>query len=182
MAPTLPTFLPSSLTAGMTWRWDETLGDYPTTEGWSFARRFVGDGFAQTLTSTPTGGVYQFSASATETAAFPAGDYRVTAVVTQGGTKYALDTVVVTVYADPTTLAPGSQRTEAETLLLEVDAAIKAIVSGQVASYSVGGRSFSMHSLTELRTYRGSLAARVWRERNPGQSGPRLAVAFKPTS
>lgn len=182
MAYTVPTSLPSSLTAGMSWRWDETVPEFPPAEGWTLSRRFVGDSAQLELTAATSGSTYQFTATATQTATLPAGEYRVTAWVTSGATKYAVDDRVLTVEADPTVLAPGSQRSQAEADLVAVDAAIRAIVSGQVSSYSIGGRSFTLHSLGDLRAWRAQLAAQVWRERNPGQTGQRIAVSFVPTT
>jgi hypothetical protein len=180
MAPTLPTSLPSSFVAGMSWQWTESPADFPPGDGWALTRRFVGASGVLSITAVATT-VFTFSATPTETATLPAGEYRVSGYATLGAEKYPLDVVTVQVVADPATLAAGAQRTFNQRMLDALRARLEGRANADVESYSIGGRSISKMPFGELAKWEAIYAAKVRTEQG-GTFGRTILAAFSPPS
>lgn len=67
---------------------------------------------------------------------------------------------------------------EAQELLTEVNAALKALISGRHQSYSVNGRTVMRHQIGELRELRKDLMAEI--ARTSGAASVRVAKITKP--
>ncbi len=181
MAYTAPDALPTSLTAGTTWTWTRSFPDFLPSEGWTAKVRFVGDNDTLEATATTSGSDFVFAIPATTTASKTAGTYRVVEYVESGTERYVAATTVVAVAANPLTLAPGDQRTQDELDLAAARAALRDIVAGKAASWSIGTRSFTAHNLDELRKYIAVLARRVARGRTSRFDIPVAMVFRAPT-
>lgn len=180
MAATVPTTPPTDLTAGITWRWDRTLDDYPPADGWALKVRFVGDAADLTLTAVVNGTTFEFTATPSETASLAAGLYRYVEYVELGAARHVVADGTVVVRANPLTVAPGDQRSHAEVMLAKVRAAKAALVDGGAKQWTVGQRSFTSNDLGELSKLEAQYAAAVRRQRTGVLGRPVEVVMRRP--
>jgi hypothetical protein len=185
MSASIPEGLPTELTSGMTWVWDDTAySDYPPEDGWVLSTRFVGDkdNADLTVTAATEGTGYRSTAAATATAALPPGSYTAYQWVTLAAESYAvLAKRLVTVAPNPAKVAPGSQRTHAQTMLQAVRDAIQALVEGGVAAYSVGTRTYTLNQLADLERLEAKYAAKVQSE-TTNRFGTHIVATFNAPS
>jgi hypothetical protein len=75
MAMTIPTSIPSQVTAGDTVQWQIALADYPASAGWILKYRFINAAGKIDIVSAPSGDDHLVTVSASSSAGWAAGDY-----------------------------------------------------------------------------------------------------------
>lgn len=170
------TQLPDQIRAGDTikWRHDDArdnLGNSITSADYALTYYFRTNTNheAHTATGTSFGTGWEFTISATDSAAFDAGDWFWQAVATKGSESITLAAGQVEVlaalsYTGDATAFDG--RTQAEKDLAAVQKAIRDIANGNaVKSYMVAGRSLTRYEMTDLLALESKLKFEVQRER-----------------
>jgi len=167
--------IPKQIYAGTTvkWRDDGSVGplnESITSADWTltYYLRFNHTHEGHTVVGTSYGTGWEFSISATDSAAFNSGDWYFYAEASKGAEKFTLGSGRLEVFASLAyTGQPGAfdGRTQAEQDLDAVTTAIRAIISDKAAEYSIGNRTFKRIDLAELRVRESQLKAIVVRER-----------------
>ena len=161
--------IPSSLRAGDTWFWTESVSDYPADAGWSLVYVLLpveGSGTKLTLTATASGSDYAVTVTAATTAGYVAGTYTCSGRVSLAGEAYSLDTLppTVTVLPDLAAQTTYDARSTATKALAKIDAWLSGDKSFEVASYVIADRQIQNHPLPDLMALRSELRVEVQRE------------------
>jgi hypothetical protein len=170
--------MPARFEAGTTLKLRRSFGDYPASDGWSMSLLLRGAGTLD-VAATADGTDFLVILSATATAGLAAGTYRWTERVSKAGEVYTAASGTVDVTLDMGAAGAGEGQTHAERTLALIEAAIEGRIPQGMESYTVGGRQVQKIPLVELSKLRGIYAARVWRQKNPGQLTPGLKVVFR---
>lgn len=169
--------IPATIQAGDTVSWIEasstdTLGNELSSSSWAltyFLRYNAASEAATVVGSARNDGGWDFTITATTSAAFDAGTWYWQALATSGSDKQTLGAGTLAVKASLSyTGTPGAfdGRSQAEQDLQAVQGAIRAMVSGgAVQQYSIGSRSVSKMQLQDLLALESKLKAEVARER-----------------
>ena len=147
---------PSSITAGNSASWLLTFSDYPASAGGAITFYLLNATHAIDFTTSASGDSHLVDLSAAATALYTAGDYKYTALISDGTDRYTVDTGNITILPDPSTLTTYDGRTHAEITLAYVDAVIEGKATKDVLRYTIGGRELwknSWKELLELRSY-----------------------------
>ncbi|MGB0957794.1 MAG: hypothetical protein ACPGUF_04920 [Litorivicinus sp.] len=191
--------IPSTIRAGDTVKWRDdasidAFGAEVTNASWTlkYYLRTNTASEGATVTGSAYGTGWEFTLSATTSAAFDAGDWYWSAVATRTSPDetLTLGTGFLTVKAALSySGTPGAYdgRTQAEKDLDAVQAAIRAIVDGGVVQeYRIGTRNLKKYDLPDLIQLEGKLKAEVKREQQAelmanGLGNPRnMFVRFNP--
>lgn len=166
--------IPAQIRAGDTvkWRADasrDNLGNAVDSGTWALTYYLRTNTASEgvTVVGSAYGTGWEFTLSSTDSATLAAGDYYWQAIATYGSEKLTLGAGQLEVLAALSySGTPGAfdGRTQAETDLAAVQAAIRAIISGQAKQYSIGSRSFTKLDLGELMERESRLKAEVKRE------------------
>ena len=159
--------IPKKIYAGTTikWRDDSAVGplnESITSADWTltYYLRTNTTHEGHTVAGTSYGTGWEFTISATDSAAFDSGDWFFYAEATKGSEKFTLGNGQLEVLASLTyTGQPAAfdGRTQAEKDLDAVTAAIRAIIADKAAEYSIGNRTFKRVDLAELRSRESQL-------------------------
>jgi hypothetical protein len=167
--------IPPQIRAGDTIKWRDdagvdNLGDTISSSTWTltyFLRTNTASEGA-TVVGTAYGTGWEFTISATTSALFDAGEWYWQAVATYSTEKVTLGAGQLEVLkALSYTGTPGAidGRTQAETDLAAVQAAIRAIVSGGVVQeYTIGTRKLKKYEMADLIQLESKLKSEVKRE------------------
>lgn len=131
MPAEIPTSEPTCLTAGDTWAWTNSLGDYPASDGWelSYALRGPMDlDIDWGSEVSADGDDFAVEVAAASTGTLAAGRYSLYGFVTKSGARHTVYRETLLVLADPAD-AVGALST-AEAFLDQVNAAITAHLTG----------------------------------------------------
>jgi hypothetical protein len=167
-----PNTEPSRLTAGDTASWLKTLADYPATDGWALAYTLINATGKITIGSTAQGADHLVGASATQSAAWPAGDYAYSARVSR---TVAAVLQAHTVSVGRFTVAPAfgaasnlETRSDARIALDNINAYLADPGNLKASSYAInsggGSRTLSRYQPDELIALKTHLQAEVSRE------------------
>jgi hypothetical protein len=167
--------IPKQIYAGQTIKWRDDgfvgpLNESITSGDWTltYYLRYDHAHEAHTVVGTAYGTGWEFTISATDSAAFNAGNWYIYAEATKGSEKFPLGTAraeVFASYAYTGNAAAFDGQTQAEKDLKAVTKAIREIIADKAAEYSIGGRTFKRVDLAELRIRENRLIAIVARER-----------------
>ena len=158
------------IVAGDTLTHTVTLTDYPASQGWVLSYRLVprGAGTAYTFDAAASGDDHLVTVAAATTATWVAGEYTVAAWVTGTGSErfsIASETGQATLYANPATIATGTDtRTQAEVALADARAAFAAW-SPATKSYTIAGRQMQFNTPAEIIAVVNHWAGEVKREK-----------------
>ena len=161
----------STLVAGDSLRFSTAAADYPPAAGWAMHYRMVpsaGAGTPFEISSTtpdpadPT--AFLFTATATTTTAWAAGDYTWVSWVAQGADRYTLQTGAIKVLPNPATATALDLRSTAAKALAAIDAYLADANNLTAASYTIAGRSLNRYTRAELIAERSKWQAEVARE------------------
>lgn len=161
---------PTELVAGNRWAWtrSDITAAYPTA-AYTLKYRFSlldGTHFTEEFTAGKTGDVHIVEQATTATSGYPAGDYRWQAVIVRvsDSEEITVDTglLVITPDLDGDAVNAASWVYE---VLTAIRATIKGTASEKQAAYSIGGRSLSLRSLTELLDLEREFSKRWDREK-----------------
>lgn len=179
MTDTLTT-VPPSVIAGDSLEITWTHADYPRNGGWSASLYIAGASVASAI----TGGVvatdaaaHQFDVANTVTGALIAGTYQWSIRVTKAASVKTADAGVITVTADPATLADGDALSFEEKLLPIVEACITGTATGEMKRYMVHNRQIETFTLDELYRLRARLVEAI-RAKRTGSVFGRVQVRF----
>lgn len=159
--------IPSSIFAGETIAWEESLDNYRPGDGWAADLILSSDGAADSLiiNGVAEGEAFRWDYSATGTATLDLGGYRWAIKVAKDDERQIAATGRLQIYADP--LEAPAELTQLQTDLAGCEAAIRAAVTDQegVARFSfsstIGNRDVEFRSLAEMRAHRAWLAREI---------------------
>jgi hypothetical protein len=152
MAAPIPTNEPQELVSGDRWQWTREFSDYPASV-WTltYSMHRLGSATAKiTITASADGDGFDIDESMAATAAFTAGDYKWVAHVTDGTSRYLVDTGTLTVADDLEALTAQDERSHWQITLDNVEPIIQGRASKDQSSFSIGGRSLSRMPWEEL--------------------------------
>jgi hypothetical protein len=160
-----PTQVPAELIAGDTWAWTRDLSDYPAgtwDSVWYFEKadqNFKVDGVDSGTTHTAT-------IAAATSAAYRAGRYRwrLTVTRTSDSVRKTIEEGWLEVMADPAAVGNLDHRSSPRIVLDNIEAYLQDPTNLRAASYSLGGRSLSRYSMSELLSLKSQMEIEVHRE------------------
>lgn len=157
---------PTTLVAGDSWSWSraDLLPDYPPGDGWVLTYRLApaAGGASVELTA---GSDHAVAVAPAESAAFAAGVWTWSALVTDGTDRHRVGTGRLTVEPDPAAAEAADGRSWAERALEAVEATLANRATADHEAFTIEGRSVSRIPLGELRSWRARLRSEVARER-----------------
>lgn len=168
---------PTKLTAGTTWSWDREVPGHSASAGWQLRYALRGPHDLD-IEATESGDRYAVSVSATTTADVLPGSYRLAGLIEREGDRHIVYDGHLVV--EPNPLATVNTKTHAARALEVVEAAIEGRLTADQESFQIGGKSVTRIPMRDLLRLRGTYAAQVYRERNPGRLGPPVEVMFTP--
>lgn len=179
MAHQIPSSEPDSLRAGDTWTWARgDLSDYPASV-WTLTYYFRNSTAFFDVVAAQDGEAFAVSVPAAATAAYTAGRYDWTAVVSDGVDRYQVDIGVIEVLADVSSAAPYDGRSLPRILLDAVEATLQNRASADqidLLASTIGDRSRTRDPGYLLK-YRAQLQQEIRRlEGSGGMNG--VAVRF----
>lgn len=187
--PTVPSGCPAAFVAGDTVVFDDGPFSHPTqgtfgsdlyTPGYEFRNSH---GHRETATYATQGSGWRFTLSATQTLALKeadvAGAETLTIVITAtlSSERYTVGQGSVVIWPDPVTGQAWASNDEE--MLALVRTAIRSLLTSNVTSYSVAGRSFTKTDVPALMAIEGRLVARIEMARAGGQFGRAIEVQFR---
>ena len=192
MAAEPQSYEPEKLTAGMTWKWNKTISDYPASE-WtltyylringstavSFSATADGDTFIMTVPITTTqsigAGIHDFIGVAIKTSVTP-------------NEKIIVFDGALEVLPNPFNSSAYDPRSHARRVMELIEAAMEGRIPNGMESYSIGGRSLNKIPLGQLRElyekYKQDVEQEVQAERlaNGRKSGKNIGIRFNKPS
>ncbi len=178
MAVEIPTIEPTTAIAGDTWEWTKDFTDYPAST-WTltyYARSREGE---FNFNATADGDTHAVTVAAATTAAYKAGRYGWTAVVTSGTERHTVGAGHLVVTPDPANTGAGHDpRSHARKTLEAIEAVIEGRATMDQQRYTIGGRSLDRTPLKDLLEFRTQYRALVNSEdaKNGALSTGRLSV------
>lgn len=162
--------VPALIYAGDTVKWNEpATADYSSSTGWaaSFALRHATGNDALNITGVSDGaGGWNFTITATQSAALHVNGHWWQIVVTKAAERYTLGTGSLEVKANiPAAGNTYDGRTQSQIDLDAIRAEMRArITGGSVQEYTIGNRSLKKMPMTDLIALESKLKADVARE------------------
>lgn len=164
--------IPETLRAGDTIAWDESLSDYPASDGWTLAFALRAKDLPPiTITASTSGSDYAILITAPTSKAYKPGIYSWQAYVSKGTSpdfteKYSIATGRIEILPNLTIVtAETDLRSHAKKVLDAIESLLEGkALSGDAMSYSIGGRSISRMSPEELITWRSFYKTEYERE------------------
>ncbi len=180
MAFQVPSTEPQTLTAGTTWQWTTSPADFPASEAWTLAYKFISAATTISVSASIVSGVYTVSVAAATTANYIPGRYQWTSYVTLAGVTHVVATGYLDVFPNPATSRATDTRSHARKVLESLYALKEShVTGGAIISYSVGGRSVTRGSIAELNRDIVTYEARVYAEEHPGSFGRPVEFVVK---
>ena len=139
MPPTIPTYVPDTLPAGVDWRWRQSFGDFAPADVSALVYYFSGVASFSVPATVGSDG-FTVAVAAQTTGAYTAGTYRWTAIATVSGMDFVADSGVMAVTANPK--AAGDASTFASKMVAAIEAELLVRVPGDGSgheSYVIGG-------------------------------------------
>ena len=175
--------IPEKLTAGDTWRWTVAFADYPAPT-WIVTYTFRNASASFSAQAAADGTSHAVTIAAATSAAIIAGRYQWTARAVSGSIVETIDSESGWVEILPDSIAGQSRdmRSWAQRALDAVKATIEGTATSAQQTFSIGGRSVSLMSWSELRRKQVDLENDVAREaqsdrlRTRGVSSARVLV------
>lgn len=181
-APTPLSSEPLVLPAGETIQWQRTIATFPPGQGFTPKYYFAGVDTFQVV-GTQSGNGWLFTVTSDAIAAKPAGTYRWTLYVEDASTpvnRYRIDNGVLDVTPNIITATAGQLQTHAEKCVAYLKALIEGRLPADVEHYVIENRQVSKIPIKEARALLTQYQWLVWREKNQGQLGAKVSVAFFP--
>ena len=165
----VPTTEPATIVAGDLLQWKRTdLGtDYANgSYTLSYKARLEGTGSTViTITASASGDDYLVSVGQSTTASYTAGDYRWQAYITRNSDseRLTIDSGTFEVAANRSA-STADPRSHAKTMLDKLESILEGRADGDVAAYSINGRSLTKLDITDLLMWRDRYRADYLRE------------------
>lgn len=177
MPATIPTSEPTELTAGDSWQWDRTYGDYPSSDGWSLTYALTGSGAApvEIVASAASGVSFEVRVAAATTASYAAGRHDLIGYVSKGGERFQVYKGALVVLPDPAvaTIALSFN----ERMLAQLETKIAERLSADISSYTLEQQEVHREELRLLEGRRNAYAEAVRIERG-GSATRTMQVRF----
>ena len=165
----VPTTEPATIVAGDLLQWKRTdLGtDYANgSYTLSYKARLEGTGSTViTITASASGDDFLVSVGQSTTASYTAGDYRWQAYITRNSDseRLTIDSGTFEVAANRSA-STADPRSHAKTMLDKLESILEGRADGDVAAYSINGRSLTKLDITDLLMWRDRYRADYLRE------------------
>lgn len=180
MAKDIPTGAPRVFTAGQTWEWDDTFGDFPASDGWELTYYFRSLSATDSdLTAafddqiTANGDTFEVRIPFADTG-LAAGAYDLVGEITDGTKKHLVYNRRVKILQAPGTA--GSQ-SHARAMLAAIEARMQSrVLTAEERSWKIGEKSLEYASDDELRSAHAHWKYMVALEDNPN---PRIQHAAR---
>lgn len=161
-----PEQVPEQLIAGDTWVWTRDLTDYPAsayTGAWYLENK---DG-SITVAASASGDTHTATVAKATTAAYKAGEYRWSFVVTKisDSTRTKVESGWVSLLADPAISGKVDWRSHARKTLDAIEAVIEGRATTDQQAVTINGRSISRITIEELLRFRDYYKAEVFSEK-----------------
>ena len=165
----VPTTEPATIVSGDLLQWKRTdLGtDYANgSYTLSYKARLEGTGSTViTITASASGDDFLVSVGQSTTASYTAGDYRWQAYITRNSDseRLTIDSGTFEVAANRSA-STADPRSHAKTMLDKLESILEGCADGDVAAYSINGRSLTKLDITDLLMWRDRYRADYLRE------------------
>lgn len=183
MSASIPTVEPSTFAAGETVEWTKVVADYSNLDGWSLVYSIRGPtAFSDVTATNVSDGTYSVLISATSTALLEAGLYQWASHAYKAGPpilRYPVEKGAI--YVTPNLVTTTTLETHASRTLKIINAAIEGRLTADMENYSIAGRQITKIASEKLYILKGYYSVAVWRERNPGKTGPSRSISFVDT-
>jgi hypothetical protein len=158
---------PTSFTAGDTLAWIRSLADYPASDGWELAYRFINAAAKFDITAAADGDDHVILEAAADTAGYTAGTYAWQAFVTKATERYTVGTGFCEVKPNLAAVSDTGydDRTPARKALDALNSGLEQFGSNaHVQGYSIEGREMRYRNFAEFMAARDRLVQEVARE------------------
>lgn len=152
--------IPAKLTAGDTWAFTFSHGDYAAPT-WDASIYFENATGTFSTTAADDGSDHAFTIAAATTAGKAPGRYKWSIRVSDGTSVYTVETGWTEVVADPAATGTHDPRSDARRLLDALNATLLGRATSDQLAMSLNGRSISRTPLSELREWRDQLKQEV---------------------
>jgi hypothetical protein len=178
--PTIPVGIPDRLTAGDTWKWTLSLGDFPPSDGYAITYSFRGPSVLANadVTVTPGTSDYAVVVAKAKTAPLTPGTYSWTCHATKAGERLQAASGVVTVDPDPEAADAGELQPHAEKMLAIIEAALSGRLTSDMQSYQIAGRAITKIPVLELKQLRRQYRSELRGKRNGGKATTTVRLTF----
>jgi hypothetical protein len=153
---------PKEITAGDAVAWRFYSANFPADDGWEVTFALVNAAGRILITAGADGQGHLVDIDAATTAAWAAGDYRWQSYATKGAERYTLDSGAVEILPNFAAQASGY---DARPHIYKVRDALEAVIEDRAteaqSSMSIGGRTISEFSHTELMEAQKENARRI---------------------
>lgn len=166
-------------------KWTRVVADYPESDGWALQYKIVGP---STLASQPAAAfadglwTVTLGADATAGASFTAGTYRMVGYVegsgNYAGERYTVFDGFVELLPNVAEVAFTDLKTHEEKMLAAIQAALEGRTTADIENYQIDGTNITKIPMERLLQLQGIYKAKIWRQKNPGQSMPVHALRF----
>lgn len=150
---------PAEIRSGDTikWRRQDLTGKYPASDGWTLEYHLVNSGGQiEIIAATYQTDAFLITITAADSAAFTAGTYKWTSKVIKGDEKYSDRLGTIEILPDLEAADSGLETRSSTKIALDtMDSLIEKVKKH--SSYSIGGRTYALKDLGELRKERNAL-------------------------
>lgn len=175
---------PTTITAGDTLSWVESLADYPASSGWALTYALILSGGPVAISSAASGDDHAVIVTAATSAAWPAGTYAWQSYVTKGAERHTVGTGSLVVRPNFATATSHDPRSQAKKILDAIEATILGKASSDQQIMIVGGIHLTKYPVADLLVLRDRYAAIVQQEQRAAKiaqgqaSGGKILVRF----
>lgn len=163
--------IPAILVAGDSLQLPVALPAYRPADGWGLTARLVSrqaGGQVVELTATADGDMHVVQASASDTAAWPAGDYSWSCWVSAGGVVVSLESGQTQVLPDPRTALPGTDNRSRAARALDQALAALAAWTPTARKWQIGDRMHEFATAADVQAIVSFWRAEVRAEQRAG--------------
>lgn len=166
MATEIPTIEPSVIQSGDTVKWAKSLADYPAGDGWVLSYRLVNRFDSYDIATSASGADHAVTLSASATAAYQPGEYKLLGWVTKAGERYSIDTKRVEVKPNLAVVEGYDGRSTAQKSLDALNEGLEKYAGNAwKQSYTIENRTMAFRSAKDFFALRSVLVAEVNREK-----------------
>jgi len=180
-----PTIEPDRLVAGERWLWrkDDLASEYPPD---SYQLKYFGRSQAASsteiaITAVEADSTYFIEVSSSDTQAYPTGQITWQAWIVRTSDSQKIKVLEGQWFIDQDTDVAHDPRTHAEIMLQKIQSLLEGRADNDVEEYSIGNRSLTKLSITDLMKWRDYYKSEVIKERQQARvrSGKRPANMVK---
>src|SRR3990167_6445265 len=141
---------PSRAIAGDTWEWKKSYADYPAPT-WTLTYYLRSREHEATFNAAADGSEHLVTVAKATTAAYKAGRYELTAIVTDGTERFTVERKQLLVLPDPASTGKGlDPRGHARKVLESIEAVLEGRATRDQEEYTIGSRRLKGTPIEEL--------------------------------